>query len=709
MKVKLKELYERYQFGLEEDAGECLVFGYRSGFFRNIEIVMLKNTGGCREKAQRLEQDYRDAGWGSVGIVFYAGIAEAEKKLFDSFFYIEESRKRLEKEYDDFCCAQTERLKNKYSYIEGKYSSMDGVASSGLVEHIAGNAQNSCGRLTILEAAAGYGKTCTVYEILNRLLKCSSDSIPLFIELSKNRMASIFLYVLQNEINDKFTQLSTELVIHEIKTGRIPLIIDGFDELLQGKKPKEQEGNPDEQSISMLSTIADLLGGDSKAWILLTSRRSALFTGDIFEEWVSRRLGEKCVVERLQILKPSAKDWLGREKYDCMREKNIAIDNISNPVLLTLLRNRSIEEVRELLESEDGVLSKYFELLLEREQTRQDLNLSVRELYQIMERLAALFVQYEITSESRDFIRSLLRDIVRDKLMEYRTEYRQLHGNETGMPSDDEYIGKILINSLLDRVSMTRNEIGFINEFILGILVGEAVCDGLLTTSELTERFIDISATAFSVRGGEKRCEYYGRLKEALDVSSGPCRLNAELNLLRGNGSDYKGEYFSGVYFPEYFVFTAEHGFSDCVFSECVFDRCRIQGEAFGYTKFFNCQFIDINAQGATKECVFGGCTGYESLESADGQPGTKEAFTGHIDRYEKLVLEQFWKPGYNAAELRRTYTALFKGMDSKDYKNIEAALKSLIKRGLLRKLNVCYEMNTSKMAEIQKIVERGN
>lgn len=704
MEKELIELYRRYQFRLEDNTGKCLVFSYRMGVFRNIEIVLIKDKESYKKDAERLKQDYKRAGWNSVTIVYYTSIKEAEKKLFDSFFYIEESRRRLQVEYDNFCELQTKRLNSKYTYVVCSYSNIEEEPATDVVNYVAASAGIQTARLTILEAAAGYGKTCTVYEILYQLLQRYPNKIPLFIELSKNRLANIFLYVLQNEINEKFTQLSTELVIHEIKKGQIPLIIDGFDELIQWKKSMEIEENPDEQSLSMLSTIADLLGEDSKAWILLTSRRSAIFTGDIFEEWASTRLGKECKVERLQILKPSAREWIGNEKYSCMCENRIAIDSISNPVLLTSIRNQSFAEVEEMVKSEDAVVSKYFNMLLEREETRQMLNLTVQKLYCVMEQLASDFVQYDITAESRDFIQDLLCEILEDDLMSYRVSYREKYGNEVGMLSKEDYIGRILNNSLLDRISMTNNQIGFINEFVMGILIGDAVCDHLLPVSELSEKFVDISATAFSSRGQEKCKEYYEQIKAILGKMGSQTRLNAEMNLLHKNKSNYENEYFSGVYFQSNYEFDSDFRFTNCIFSSCIFDQCMIHGDVFENVKFFNCQFFDIKVQGTVKENVFLGCVGYELLEKQtdmvmiEKKPG---------DKYEKIVLEQFWKPGYNAAEPRRTYTALFKGIDPNENHNIEIALKSLLKRGILKELNVCYEINTSQMKEIKEILGR--
>lgn len=704
MKDKLKDLYCMYQFQLEEDTGKCLVFSYRMGIFRNVEIVGLKDTSGCRKEISRLENDYRASGWNSISTVFYATIEEAEKKLFDSFFYIEESRQRLREEYEDFCRLQTRKLKSQYSYIKCSYCSVEEETTTGLVNHVTENAGIPVARLTILEAAAGYGKTCTVYEILNQLVNRYPEKIPLFIELSKNRLANIFLYVLQNEINKKFTQLKDELVIQKIKEGKIPLIIDGFDELIQWKKSVDTEENPDEQSLTMLSTIADLLGEDSRAWILLTSRRSAIFTGDIFEEWVSKKLGQDCVVERLQILKPSMEEWIGHDKYGCMCESRIAIGDISNPVLLIWIQNQSLDEVKTLAKDEETILSMYFKMLLEREETRQLLNLSVQELYGIMERLAAKFVKYDIMSEDRDFIEELLYEILQDSLMKYRTEHREKYDKEAGMLSGENYIGRLSNNSLLDRVSMMDNQIGFINEFVMGILSGDAVCDGFLQPSEFSEKFIDISVTAFASRGQKKREEYYNRIKDVLKETGGQCRLNSELSLLHKNQSNYEEEYFSGIHFQKYYRFDGVYKFKNCIFSSCIFDHCVINAEVFENVKFFNCQFFEVIVEGMAKECVFLGCSGCEELERIMDDEIT---IRDQGDKYEKIILEQFWKPGYKAAELRRTYTALFKGVNPNENHNIEVALKSLLKKELVKELNICYEMNISKINEIKEILGR--
>ncbi|MBK7970292.1 MAG: hypothetical protein IPK08_15875 [Bacteroidetes bacterium] len=41
----------------------------------------------------------------------------------------------------------------------------------------------------IIEAAAGFGKTCTAYELLKHFIENRSNLLPFFTELSKNREA----------------------------------------------------------------------------------------------------------------------------------------------------------------------------------------------------------------------------------------------------------------------------------------------------------------------------------------------------------------------------------------------------------------------------------------------------------------------------------------------------------------------------------------
>ena len=81
-------------------------------------------------------------------------------------------------------------------------------------------------------------------------------------------------------------------------------------------------------------------------------------------------------------------------------------------------------------------------------------------------------------------------------------------------------------------------DFGFINEFIFGILVGDAVRDGFLKVEEMSERFIDMSATAFAVREEGIRKEYYGKIRGYLKQSSNICRLIRLTAIMRAGISE---------------------------------------------------------------------------------------------------------------------------------------------------------------------------
>lgn len=707
LKKTLKDLYSLYRFQLEREMENILVFSYCVGYFHNAEIVLLEDNDAIQKVAKEIEEEYKEVEYNSIVIGYYESVQATHDKLFRAFFYLKDSQKRLRLEYEGFCKKKTEKLLDKYVYIPCHYRNRRGEDCEDLVNNVVKSAEKEGARLTILEAAAGYGKTCTAYEILNEFLKYQEEKIPLFIELSKNRTARVFRHVLTDEIDRKFTQLSSQTVIQEIKNGRLPLIIDGFDELIEQKGDKNMQDTEEEigeSSLTLLSTIAELLGDDSKAWVLLTTRRSAIFSGDIFEEWMLSHLGEQCNVDRMQIQVPSLREWIDPEKYELIQKNSIDMEKLSNPVLLTFIRNAKMEEFKEMIQTSDMVLNKYFELLLTRELERQNLEFTENELHNVMKQLAAEFVRYDMTSETIEFIQDLLQEILKEDLLRYRNRYREKHLTEEGILSADEYIRRVSHNYLLDRISANSNQISFINEFIFGILVGDAVIDGILKGNELCERFVDMSATAFAVRGEEIRKKYYDKIKNYLEQVSNICRLNAEMCLLRQINSDYANGYFRSFYIKSDFSFCTPHKFVDCTFDTCTFDGCRIQAEVFIDCKFVNCQFYDVVVEGTPNQnLIFMGCDGHEKLTSPLVSIESEES----VDYYEKLVLEQFWKRGSDRAEMRRTYTALFRGTKSSEQIYIQNAINALLKRGLICELNVCYELNTAHMGEICHILGR--
>jgi hypothetical protein len=294
---QLDELYALYGFKKDKETDVAVVYLFSEGYFYNAEIFSKKNEKNILDE---LVRTYSDVGY-AVRIVNYSNIEETHEKLFEGFFRTKESNEKLLKEYYAFCDSQEKKLgNNKYTYIASDFYFDNKLKQDNIIETLTNKflQDTNEANLIILEAPAGFGKTCTSYEVINRLSRECKKQVPIIAELSKNRKAGIFQYVLLSEIDRKFSTLSSYLVRTEIKNGRIPLIIDGFDELLS--KSIVDENIENEEIQTMLDTIAALLTDDSRAKILLTSRKSSIFTGDIFYQWVDTRLSN-CNIMRIQL------------------------------------------------------------------------------------------------------------------------------------------------------------------------------------------------------------------------------------------------------------------------------------------------------------------------------------------------------------------------------------------------------------------------
>lgn len=703
-KHALTKLYSLYLFEktYEDDYG--IVYTYNSGYFNNAEIVIFDRE---RFELKRICDEYTKMGF-SVRDVEYKTIEEAHEKLFEGFFKVAQSNLKLSDEYAGYCALQSKKMcGSQYNYINGKYY-IDGEQKEGsnVTDEICDFFCNSESRLIILEAAAGFGKTCASFEVINKLTKKITKRVPILAELSKSRHARIFKHVLYAEIDQKFPSLSSPLVISEIKNGRVPLIIDGFDELLSKSmlSAEEVEAGSFEDVQTMLDTIAELFCEGSKAQILLTSRKSSIFAGAIFDEWVESRL-VNCDVVRIELGEPTVQQWIGKEKTAVLEANSINIDAIANPVLLTIIRNTPIKEFEEKFSGVEALLNRYFTSLLEREKSRQSLPLSIEEQYDIMCSFAAWLVCFDISAEDPSFLKDIFNEILRPMIGDIEERYAVRFSSED-RPTDDEFVMKLVNHALLDRVTNTTNKIGFINEFIFGLFIGESIVKGKIKEESLGNKYISIAVTAYCVKSDENKIKLYERVASQLAKTTPEFRLATEVKLLGRIDSDYAGIYiednrFCGV------VFDDRNRFTHCTFNQCVFFDCKILPSTFTGCTFVNCRFynIEILGQIAIDEIgiVFSNCVGSDAF----GVIVEDRPLANVGQNYEKLVLEQYWKPGYEQAELRRTYRTLFRGTQTSDQQGVADAINSLKQQGYLTERSHCLELNFNFINEIKGILGR--
>lgn len=112
------------------------------------------------------------------------------------------------------------------------------------------------------------------------------------------------------------------------------------------------------------------------------------------------------------------------------------------------------------------IINKYFKFIFARERKRQHFSLTDDEQLQILLKLASLMMELNITSEDKVFIKDIIKDYNADLLESYIKNC-----TDTTKPTIDDLADTLSNHALLDRKQ--NGEIGFINEFIMGLLIGK--------------------------------------------------------------------------------------------------------------------------------------------------------------------------------------------------------------------------------------------
>lgn len=589
---ELDQLFHEYGYEAKEKNASYRVYVLNQGMYHGAEVVVLDNYD-----VERTLEQYSKLGYHAKKQIFKT-IDEAEKYLFSGFFNTQTTESDINKRYSDYATSQVKHYCDasiKYQYISMPYSvykedsNITTSVEKNIVTAIKKEINKDGARLIIVEAAAGFGKTCTAYEVYKSFIDTTDSRKPIFTELSRNRDAKQFKYILWAEIDkEKDTTAKQDLVVYNIKKGRIPLIIDGFDELLSKDidPGRADQLNEFEQVETMLSTIGDLLTNESK--VILTSRKTAIFAGTEFEDWVNSYNGKFDVV-RFQLDKPDIKEWLSPERYEEIRKAEIPLDSISNPVLLTYLRNVDSEVFEELMYFPETITDNFFKFLLNREKERQNLNIRWEDQMRIFENLSKALAELDITGESRDFIKYVIKECNKSDLVFYKDSM-------TTKQTLDELADTLTNHALLDRVG-NKDYVTFVNEFIFGYLLGKGIIDDgedyLQRLNPLPEYILELAVMAFKYTSHtdkqslwEKLSSIKKRMPLSLAIST-DCVLKGKIT------GTYKCEGINSYTFDNILFSSADCRFIDMSFVDITFEKCIFDANAFSNVTFTGCRFVD--------------------------------------------------------------------------------------------------------------------
>jgi len=690
---QLDELYTRYGYESRKTKS-TRVYLFTKSIYNGADIVKT----GTDEEAEELKAQYSKSGY-AVKIRDFKDIEGAEDTLFKDFFKADGVIQNLKRKYENFVQklmnnlpenAQYTYIRSSYDYTEYKLDDDDVRTSSigaddngnSLVSKIVRQINEHNGPLlTIIEAAAGYGKTCTAYEILNEFVAVPGNKLPFFTELSRDRKATIFKHILAFEIEEQFSnRVDSNVVIHQIKKGRIPLIIDGFDELIT--KDFSFSSNQFEQVESMLSTIVDLLTDNAK--VIITSRKTAIFNSEEFHNWMIDR-NVDYTLAKVTISEPKIENWLHKDRLEIINSNGFPVEQIANPVLLTYLRYVKLEDLNKMIVENQSIVDRYFEFLLTREQDRQGLLIEPETQLRIFRKLVRFLTEWDVKAETKDFIKDLILDYNKTILEETKKKY-----TPDKRPRTDQLADILSNHAFLDRKE--KGMIGIVNEFVFGILIGENLTLGkyLQYSNDFFERlsqtFALLAVQAFQVQPKENKEQLWQVFNDFPFNYDPQFFFKIDIDFKNEIIRDYKLATLNDFTLQGY-SFLRDNQFESTIFTACTFMDCKFLLSAFKNSSFVNCRFYncELIANGeAYSDCYVTvyGCTDDNGFVQKVFE--SEELQTDEILNIEKEILDLYFKKG-SLKPRHRQLSYIKNELSEFDYKTVSRTIHKIEKGGLIQ------------------------
>ena len=697
----LDSIYERYGYEVKKSHVGVRVYIFTKSIYSGAEIIVT-DSQSCN--IEQLRKEYSDSGY-AVKVRQYKSIEEAEVILFKEFFKVDAVIQNLKRRYEDFIRRVMDKLSDSatYEYIKcpyeiSKYQSENEnfentsvkFYQEGLVERLSDLLDSHQGPLfVILEAAAGYGKTCTAYELLSHFLKISNTKIPFFTELSRDRKATIFSHILRKEIEEQFAnRVDSSVVIGEIKKGRIPLIIDGFDELIS----KDFSFNTSEfqQVESMLSTVVDLLSDNAK--IVITSRKTAIFNSEDFYNWMSNR-NIDYTMAKITISEPCIENWLNKEQLDVINRANLPLETFANPVLLAFLKYSSMDELEKMVLKDNTIINEYLDFLLKREQTRQGLLIEPETQLRIFRKLVRLFTELDIKTASKDDIKELILDYNKKILSKTLEKY---------LPSERPRIEQ-LADTLSNHAFLDKKDnktIGFVNEFIFGTLIAQNLVMGKYMEhnskfyKDLDIMFANLAFHAYRVQTDSEKHKLW-EVFTSLPFNYDPLfYLQIDVELEKSLNRKYK-QLAIDNYCMSNISFIGIDRFENTVFTNCAFKSCEFNTNSFRNCSFVKCKFYDCIVHNKKEN------NNYIGFFTSTDNNGFIEKMTISDDEIleneieeissEKLILDKFFNQGSLRPRYRQ-FSQLNSELSDMGSRELSKQLHSLeVKNYIAMNGNLCH------------------
>jgi len=348
------------------------------------------------------------------------------------------------------------------------------------------------------------------------------------------------------------------------------------------------------------------------------------------------------------ISEPSIENWLPRERLEIVQSNNFPVEQIANPVLLTYLRYVKTEELKEMGVEGKSIVDRYFEFLLTREQTRQGLLIEPETQLRIFRKLVRFLTEWDVKSESKEFIKDLILDYNKSILEETKRKY-----TPDKRPRTDQLADILSNHAFLDRNE--KGMIGIVNEFVLGTLIGENLVFGKYVQynktfyEKISQMFALLAIQAYQVQPKENKEKLWKVFNEYPFPFDPQFYFKIDIDFKNEIIRNYNHAILNDFSLDTY-SFTKKGQFESAIFTACIFKNCDFSFDAFKNSsfvncRFFNCQLVNEGIAFSDKFFTIFGCTcdnGFikEIFDSEEATVNVEE-----LD-VEKEILDLYFKKG---------------------------------------------------------------
>lgn len=693
----ITKLYTQFGYSpVAPGVENTLTFVLRTGAYLNCDIVHTENN---TKEADKTNAILKENGYDHTRSVCFHDIDRLEDKLFKEYFTVESANLETLKRYKDFTNNIQKSIGFPYEYIPSDYiiDNQNSPTKDNVVNYITETINTPGVRFILVEAAAGFGKTCTSYEIAQRLSFNNKDTLTFLIELSRNREARVFKHVLLDEVNRNLRNINLSLVIKYIKKGKITLIIDGFDELISSKKEKDYEESFLEAE-PMLDTLSSLLTENVK--IVLTTRKTAILSGEDFHLWLEKRNAD-FYFTRIKLNEPTLENWVGPDRAKKIRSLSVHIQTLSNPILLGIFKHATSDEFTELTANNTEVFSTYIQKLLTREQERQDLLMSPTEQIAIIKTVAAHFLENDISCDRQSNLKKAISSsnsqTLESTLEKYPRDKPMLQEN---------LLDKLTNHAFLDRKTAREDLIGFVNDIFFGYFMSDIICQSSDPELCVEAYFIELCIASCMVKEDAFKKKLWEKLEFSVNFLEQEDQFSFEFKLFNTIRRKYHGIFLTNEHFTKGSFHPAAI-FSESNFTSCNFQNIHFNFNQFKDSTFINCRFFECSSTPNTKTPRIIDCISepdfFTKEEDHEDTPKEKSALQANI----KAVLEKFWPPGRSHYTPHRKIRTLYLGAKKHNRDSLSSAIYALRRNDIISIKGDTAILNQNKAQQIREILER--